>query len=144
MYTLTITFTEATPTPAAGYRVTYWPTGSPGSAVVVTPNPTASPVVITGLTNTAYTGTIEAACGGGIYSGTQAFSANVPGGSTCDCYTVTVLSGGSINVSYTDCNGNPATGTFSNGQTVPTLPGSATPSVTSGDGFLTGPFGCIT
>lgn len=143
MATLTITFTEATPTPAAGYRVTYWPTGSPGSAVVVTPNPTASPVVITGLAGTSYSGTIEAACGGGLYSSPQAFSADTTGGDTCDCYTVNTISGETITVSYTDCLGNPASGTFGNADSVITQPGSGTPTITLGTGTLTGPFACI-
>jgi hypothetical protein len=66
--TLTITFAETSPDPQGGYRVTYWPTNSPSNAVVITPNPTSSPVVITGLNGTSYSGTVEAACGGGNYS----------------------------------------------------------------------------
>lgn len=72
--TLTITFAETNPDPQGGYRVTYWPTSSPASAIVVTPNPTSSPVVITGLNGTSYSGTVEAACGGGNYSTPASFT----------------------------------------------------------------------
>ena len=72
--TLTITFAETNPDPQGGYRVTYWPTGSPSSAIVITPNPTSSPVVITGLNGTSYSGTVEAACGGGNYSTPATFT----------------------------------------------------------------------
>lgn len=72
--TLTITFAETSPDPQGGYRVTYWPTGSPGSAVVITPNPTSSPVVVSGLNGTSYSGTVEAACGGGNYSTPATFT----------------------------------------------------------------------
>lgn len=72
--TLTITFAETSPDPQGGYRVTYWPTNSPASATVITPNPTSSPVVITGLNGTSYSGTVEAACGGGNYSTPATFT----------------------------------------------------------------------
>lgn len=72
--TLTVTFAETSPDPQGGYRVTYWPTNSPSSAIVVTPNPTSSPVVITGLSGTSYSGTVEAACGGGNYSTPASFT----------------------------------------------------------------------
>jgi hypothetical protein len=53
-------------TPGAGntaYTVSYYPTGAPGSAVTL--NPTASPVVLTGLNAaTAYTLTLQTNCGG--------------------------------------------------------------------------------
>lgn len=73
--TLTINFAETTPDPQGGYRVTYWPTNSPASAIVVTPNPTSSPVVITGLYGTSYSGSVEAVCGGGVYSTPTLFTA---------------------------------------------------------------------
>lgn len=95
MATLTINFTPASPIPTAGYRVIYWPTGNPGAAVTVTPNPTSSPVVITGLAGTDYTGTIEADCGGGQYSSPQNFNASV----TYYYYTG-ILCGGSIVKSF--------------------------------------------
>ena len=45
------------------YAVTYYPTGSPGSAVTVSPAPTASPVAFTGLTpGTNYTVTLQSTC----------------------------------------------------------------------------------
>lgn len=73
--TLTINFAEVSPSPQGGYRVTYWPTNSPASAIVVTPNPTSSPVTITGLTGTSYSGSVEAVCGGGTYSTPTLFTA---------------------------------------------------------------------
>lgn len=140
MYTLTISFTEATPTPASGYRVTYWPTGSPGSAVVVSPNPTSSPVVISGLTAASYDGTIESACGGGVYSGSQAFSAATSG---CMCYTVNVLSGGVATFTYTNCFGDSVTEAVADGVVLSTQPGSPAPSLVIGDGFVSPPAACI-
>lgn len=77
--TLTISFTPASPTPAAGYRVKYWPADNPASITTVSPNPTSSPVLITGLTGTSYVGTIEASCGGGQYSTAVPFTASTPG-----------------------------------------------------------------
>ena len=57
---LTITFTEASPAPSAGYLVRYWETSTPGT--VLTTTVTSSPAVITGLTGYNYTGTIESVC----------------------------------------------------------------------------------
>lgn len=72
--TLTITFAETSPAPQSGYRVIYWPTTSPLNKVTISPNPTSSPVVITGLNETSYTGTVEAGCGGGSYSSPVSFT----------------------------------------------------------------------
>ena len=77
MASLTISFTPSSPTPAIGYRVKYWLTSTPGTIYTVSPNPTSSPVTITGLTGTNYSGTIEAACSGGQYSTPVSFSATV-------------------------------------------------------------------
>ncbi|MGY3087986.1 hypothetical protein ACVWYF_001019 [Hymenobacter sp. UYAg731] len=50
----------------ASYVATYYPTGSPGSAVTVSPAPTASPVVLTGLNaSTSYTVTLQSVCANG-------------------------------------------------------------------------------
>ena len=57
---LTITFTEASPAPSAGYLVRYWETSTPGT--VLTTTVTSSPAVITGLAGYNYTGTIESVC----------------------------------------------------------------------------------
>lgn len=73
--TLTINFVEVSPSPQGGYRVTYWPTTSPSNTTVVTPNPTSSPVIITGLTGTSYSGSIEAVCGGSVFSTPTLFTA---------------------------------------------------------------------
>ncbi|MCC3160623.1 fibronectin type III domain-containing protein [Hymenobacter sp. 15J16-1T3B] len=57
-----LTFTA--PTGATSYTVTYTPTG--GTLSILTPNPTASPAQLTGLTaNTTYTVTIQATCAAG-------------------------------------------------------------------------------
>lgn len=77
--TLTITFTPASPAPANGYRVKYWPTSNPSSISTVSPNPTSSPVTISGLTQNSYSGTVEADCGGGNYSSIVSFGANLGG-----------------------------------------------------------------
>lgn len=57
---LTISFTEASPAPSGGYLVRYWPTNNPANIQITTV--TSSPAVITGLTATSYTGTIESVC----------------------------------------------------------------------------------
>jgi len=57
---LTISFTEASPAPSGGYLVRYWATNTPGT--VLTTTTTSSPVVISGLSATSYTGTIESVC----------------------------------------------------------------------------------
>lgn len=57
---LTISFTEASPAPSGGYLVRYWPTSSPTN--IQTTTVTSSPAVISGLTATSYTGTIESVC----------------------------------------------------------------------------------
>lgn len=57
---LTITFTAASPAPSGGYLVRYWPTNNPSN--IQTTTVASSPAVITGLTATSYTGTIESIC----------------------------------------------------------------------------------
>ena len=75
MANLTVTFTPPTPAPANGYRVKYRKVGTT-SWNTVSPYPTSSPVVITGLENgVAYEGTIESACEDGFFSAVTAFSA---------------------------------------------------------------------
>lgn len=57
---LTITFTAASPAPSGGYLVRYWPTSSPSTIETVTV--ASSPAIITGLTGTSYSGTVESIC----------------------------------------------------------------------------------
>ncbi|MBD2714236.1 fibronectin type III domain-containing protein [Microvirga sp. STR05] len=60
-----VTFTASAS--ATSYTVTYTPAG--GTATTVSPNPTASPVALTGLTpNTAYSVSIVSNCAGGLTS----------------------------------------------------------------------------
>lgn len=73
--TLTISFTPASPAPANGYRVKYWSVNSPATINTVSPNPTTSPVLITGLASGCYAGTVEAACGGSQFSSAMQFNA---------------------------------------------------------------------
>ena len=77
MASLTLTWTAASPAPANGYRIKYWPTSTPSSISTISPNPIASPYTINGLDElTAYTGTIESSCEGAAYS--TAVSWNTP------------------------------------------------------------------
>lgn len=78
MPNLNISFTPASPAPANGYRVKYWNANTPGTVITVSPNPTSSPVSITGVAAGCYAGTIESACGGGQFSSTVSFSACSP------------------------------------------------------------------
>ena len=57
---LTITFTAASPAPTGGYLVRTWPTSNPSN--IQTTTVASSPAVITGLSATSYTGTIESIC----------------------------------------------------------------------------------
>lgn len=104
--TLTITFAETSPDPQGGYRVTYWPTNSPASAIVITPNPTSSPVVVSGLNGTSYSGTVEAACGGGNYSTPAAFTGTAGSSGAATLSVGTLCSGGYGNYNLTGTVGN--------------------------------------
>ena len=65
MATLTINFTPPSPVPFNGYIVKYRVKGSGGSYTQVSPNPTSSPVTITGLTaSTNYEGSVQSDCSG--------------------------------------------------------------------------------
>lgn len=78
MAKLTIAFTAPSPAPVNGYRVRYRKVGTT-SYNTISPYPTASPVVITGLENGVnYEGSIEAACADGLFSSVVAFSAATP------------------------------------------------------------------
>jgi hypothetical protein len=74
-YSLNINWTAASPVPANGYRVKYWPTSNPASITTVTPNVSGTSHTISGLAGTSYSGTVEASCGGGNFSTAQNFSA---------------------------------------------------------------------
>ena len=68
MATLTITFDAPSPAPVCGYVVQYRQLGEE-DYTTVSPNPTASPVVIEGLLDgTTYEGTIKGDCCNGLYS----------------------------------------------------------------------------
>lgn len=83
MATLSVSFTPPATPPANGYRVKYWLASDPSNIFTVSPNPTSSPVTITGLTGSFYQGTIEADCGGGLYSSLNNFSASIITGDPC-------------------------------------------------------------
>jgi hypothetical protein len=104
--TLTINFAETTPDPQGGYRVTYWPTNSPASATVITPNPTSSPVVITGLNGTAYSGSVEAVCGGGVFSTPALFNATAGSSGAATLAIGNACSGGYGDYNLTGTVGN--------------------------------------
>lgn len=75
MATLTISFTAPIPAPYGGFTVKYRPIGTT-TYTTVTPNPTSSPVVITGLAGgVGYEGTISSSCGNSINSPEQSFAA---------------------------------------------------------------------
>lgn len=102
--TLTITFAETTPDPQGGYRVKFWPSSSPTDVTTITPNPMASPVVITGLNASSYSGTVEASCGGGTFSTPAPFTgiagsngaATLATGTTCTNGTGNYILSGTV------------------------------------------------
>lgn len=106
MATLSIAFPLATPTPQAGYRVIYWPTDSPSSSNVITPNPTTSPVVISNLNATSYSGTVEASCGGGNFSTPVSFTATAVSSGAATLATGTTCSSGVGNYNLTGTVGH--------------------------------------
>jgi len=68
MATLNINFTPPSPAPLAGYDVRYRVFGTT-DYTTITPNPTSSPVIVTGLLEeTTYEGVIRSDCGDGLYS----------------------------------------------------------------------------
>jgi hypothetical protein len=76
MSTLTITFTPPATAPANGYIVQYRQVGTT-PYTTVSPNPTASPVVITGVDGSeSWEGLIQADCGSGFSSDALPFTAN--------------------------------------------------------------------
>ena len=106
MATLSISFPLITPTPQAGYRVIYWPTDSPNSSVVITPNPTTSPVIVNNLNATSYTGTVETSCGGGIYSTPVPFTATAASSGSATLSAGALCSGGYGNYTLTGTVGD--------------------------------------
>ena len=81
-YSLTISWTAASPAPAFGYRIKYWPASNPSNITTVIPNVSGTTYTISGLTETAYIGTVEADCGGENYSFAQSFEASISTGGT--------------------------------------------------------------
>jgi hypothetical protein len=76
MATLTLSFNSDN-NPTYGYIVKYRETGTT-QYTTVTPNPTRSPVLISGLgSGVTYEGTIQADCGNGQYGSITTFSAAV-------------------------------------------------------------------
>jgi hypothetical protein len=74
MATLTISFTPPSPAPANGFLVKYRKAGD-SIYTQVTPNPTSSPVVISGVDGTsAYEGFIQSLCTGSLSSDNVQFS----------------------------------------------------------------------
>jgi len=75
MATLTIDFTVPSPVPINGFIVKYRAVGT-STYTTVSPNPTSSPVVITGINSgTKYEGTIKSDCGNSSTSPEFAFTA---------------------------------------------------------------------
>lgn len=99
MPNLNISFTPASPAPANGYRVKYWNVNTPGTIITVTPNPSGSPVNISGVSAGCYAGTVESACAGSQFSSPVSFNA-------CSgaVYCVQVSSEGFTEAS-TECSG---------------------------------------
>lgn len=104
---VSVAFTAPTPAPAS-YTVTY--TAAGGTPVTVNPNPTVSPVVLTGLTaNAAYTVSITSNCTGGTTSTavTDMFTTPAP----CNPPTnlaISNASGTSATLTFTPPTGTPA------------------------------------
>jgi hypothetical protein len=117
MATITITFTPASPAPADGYVVKYREAGG-GAYTDVLPNPTSSPVLITGLDDTkAYEGYIQSMCDDGFFSDPVSFSVgaiaeldnfdfivlrymNNSGGSDLDTFTGFADNGIAVDINY--------------------------------------------
>lgn len=105
-YSLTISWTAASPAPAAGYRLKYWPTSNPSAITTVTPNISGTTYTINDLTETSYAGTVESDCGSGQYSSPVNWSASfVPPPPTYYYYTG-ILCGGSIQESFRSTTSN--------------------------------------
>lgn len=98
MPNLTISFTPASPAPALGYRVKYWNVSTPGSITTVSPNPSGSPVVISGVAAGCYAGTIESACSGGTFSSPVSFNACSPSSNG----TISIINNGGLGAEIVD------------------------------------------
>lgn len=75
MATLTVTFPAATPAPSLGYRIKYWPTSNPTNITIAIS--ATNTFIALGVTGTAFQGTVEAICGGGVYGTPKPFTATV-------------------------------------------------------------------
>lgn len=98
MPNLNISFTPVSPAPANGYRVKYWNVNTPGTIITVTPNPTGSPVSISGVAEGCYAGTVESACSGSQFSSPVSFNACSP--SPTYYYYTGLLCGGGVQQSF--------------------------------------------
>jgi len=79
MASINLTWNAITPAPTSGYRVKFWPTGSPSLVSTISPNPTTNSYTITGLgSGISYSGTIESTCTGGAISTPVAWTVVVP------------------------------------------------------------------
>ena len=126
---------------AVGYVVTY--TAAGGSPVTVAPNPTASPVTLTGLLpGTSYTASVASDCGGGNLTsaatatfGTASYCAANLGGGGCaatDLISAVSIAGTALNNTTNNCQ-------TANGSSYSTFPaaGSTTATLASGAGSYT-------
>lgn len=103
MATLRVTFAAASPAPANGYLIRYRKAGSADPYSTV--NTLTSPVDITVADGFSYEGTISSDCGGGVFSTSVSFAANVV---AQPCYIYEFINNGSVNatVYYKECNSN--------------------------------------
>ncbi|QNH62724.1 beta strand repeat-containing protein [Hymenobacter sediminicola] len=113
-----VTFTASAS--ATSYTVTYTPAG--GTATTVSPNPTASPVALTGLTpGTAYSVSIVSNCAGGQTSSavTTSFTTLSPPPANDDCATATPISSIGVGTCGTAVAGTNVGATASTGTPAP-------------------------
>lgn len=79
MASVNLTWNAVTPAPTSGYRVKFWPTGSPSLVSTISPNPTTNSYTITGLgAGISYSGTVESTCTGGTFSTPVSWTVSVP------------------------------------------------------------------
>jgi hypothetical protein len=79
MASINLTWNAVTPAPISGYRVKFWPTGSPSLVSTISPNPTTNSYTITGVgSGISYSGTVESTCTGGTFSTPVPWVVTVP------------------------------------------------------------------
>lgn len=101
MATLRISFVAASPAPANGYKISYRKKGSADAWSTV--NTATSPVDITVQDGFSYEGNIASDCGGGVFSTSVSFDADVVAE---PCYIYEFTNNGATNatVYYEECN----------------------------------------